>query len=376
MLGLAMILQAAIFLAAAIFRKKFLNLIMESVQEGASRYHEKVTERIIQANAAIARRLGLADMISDWWIARHNKSNQAGQGKEEPPFPGGVWEQMPPPPPRPSNAKQLPPGGPVTIDIEPEPEVWEGRPPQGYPFKELGDGLEETGFILVNKENAHDTSLNTAGAIPKGIINSRQANSKAAMKKEAAAAADGAATLAGAGVTAAAVNMAVTAGKKVKEGVQGEVQAVAGPAASQSAGGVRLEESREAGNLPPAADSKVTAQNQGRTWSPAKQALELVKPDFQPTLDQEASLTPRKTRRPEATVDGTAASTVTPAKPAIPAQPGPPAGQAAPLPQAIHRPQEPYKASPSWPNSTVRHLEEGQPRLPRLSAQKEEQQER
>ncbi|MGB9904525.1 MAG: hypothetical protein ACPLQO_07660, partial [Desulfotomaculales bacterium] len=64
MLGLAMILQAAIFLAAAIFRKKFLNLIMESVQEGASRYHEKVSERIIQANAAIARRLGLADMIS------------------------------------------------------------------------------------------------------------------------------------------------------------------------------------------------------------------------------------------------------------------------------------------------------------------------
>jgi hypothetical protein len=372
MLGLAMILQAAIFLAAAFFRKKFLNLIMESVQEGASRYHEKVTERIIQANAAIARRLGLADMISDWWIARHNR----GSEKEEPPSPGGVWEQMPPPPPRPSNAKQLPPGGPVTIDIEPEPGVWEGQPPQGYPFKELGDGHEEIGLIIINKENAHDTSLDTAGAIPKGIINSRQANSNTAIKKEAATtAADGAATPAGAGVTAA-VNMALTAGKKVKDGVQGEVQAVAGPAASQPAGGVRLEESREAGNLPPAAGSKVTAQNQGQTWIPAKQALELVKPDFQPTLDQEASLTPRKTRRPEATVDGTAAPTVTPAKPAIPAQPGPPAGQAAPVPQAIHRPQEPNKASPSWPNSTARHLEEGQPRLPRLSAQKEEQQER
>lgn len=377
MLGLAMILQAAIFLAAAIFRKKFLNLIMESVQEGASRYHEKVTERIIQANAAIARRLGLADMISDWWIARHNKSNQAGQGKEEPPFPGGVWEQMPPPPPRPSNAKQLPPGGPVTIDIEPEPEVWEGRPPQGYPFKELGDGLEETGFILVNKENAHDTSLNTAGAIPKGIINSRQANSNTAIKKEAAAAADGAATPAVAGVTAAAVNVALTAGKKVKEGVQGEVQAVAGPAASQPpALGVRLEGGRETANLPPAAGPKAIAQNQDQTWSPAKQAPEPVRLDSRPIINQELPLTPREPRRPEATVDGTAATTVTPAKPAIPAQPGPPAGQAAPLPQAIHRPQEPYKASPSWPNSTVRHLEEGQPRLPRLSAQKEEQQER
>ncbi|WP_338826324.1 hypothetical protein MTBGP_11330 [Moorella thermoacetica] len=309
MLGLAMILEAAIFLAAAFFRKKFLNLIMESIQEGASKYHEKATERIIQTNAAIARRLGLADMISDWWIARHNRANQAGQGKEEPPSPGGVWEQMPPPPPRPSNAKQLPPGGPVTIDIEPEPEVWEGRPPQGYPFKELGDGHEETGFILINKENAHDTSLDTAGAIPKGIINSRQANSNTTIKKEAAAtAADGAATPAGAGVTAA-VNMALTAGKKVKEGVQGEVQAVAGPAASQPAGGIRLEGGREASNLPSAAGSKVTAQNQGRTWIPAKQALELVKPDFQPTLDQEASLTPRKTRRPEVTVDAMANST-------------------------------------------------------------------
>ncbi|MEW8957528.1 MAG: hypothetical protein AB2448_00240 [Moorella sp. (in: firmicutes)] len=322
MLGLAMILQAAIFLAAAFFRKKFLNLIMESVQEGASRYHEKVTERIIQANAAIARRLGLADMISDWWIARHNR----GSEKEEPPSPGGVWEQMPPPPPRPSNAKQLPPGGPVTIDIEPEPGVWEGQPPQGYPFKELGDGHEEIGLIIINKENAHDTSLDTAGAIPKGIINSRQANSNTAIKKEAAAtAADGAATPAGAGVTAA-VNMALTAGKKVKDGVQGEVQAVAGPAASQPAGGVRLEESREAGNLPPAAGSKVTAQNQGQTWIPAKQALEPVRLDSRPIINQEAPLMTREPRRPEAMVDGTANTTGTQAKPPIPAQPGPPAG--------------------------------------------------
>ncbi|GEA14791.1 hypothetical protein E308F_10330 [Moorella sp. E308F] len=328
MLGLAMILQAAIFLAAAIFRKKFLNLIMESVQEGASRYHEKVSERIIQANAAIARRLGLADMISDWWIARHNR----GRGGDPPDDDhkdaalGGVWEQMPPPPSRPSNAKQLPPGGPVTIDIEPEPEVWEGRPPQGYPFKELGNGHEETGFILVNKENAHDTSLNTAGAIPKGIINSRQANGKAAMKKEAAAAADGAATLAGEGVTTAAVNMAVTAGKKVKEGVQGEARAVAGPAISQPAGGVRLEGGRETGNLLPATGSKATAQNQGQTWSPAKQTPEPVNLNSRPIVNQEALLEPREPRRPEAMVDGTANTTGTQDKPQIPAQPGPPAG--------------------------------------------------
>lgn len=358
MLGLAMILEAAIFLAAAFFRKKFLNLIMESIQEGASKYHEKATERIIQTNAAIARRLGLADMISDWWIARHNRANQAGQGKEEPPSPGGVWEQMPPPPPRPSNAKQLPPGGPVTIDIEPEPEVWEGRPPQGYPFKELGDGHEETGFILINKENAHDahdTSLNTAGAIPKGIINSRQANSNTAIKKEAAtAAADGAATPAVAGVTAAAVNVALTAGKKVKEGVQGEVQAVAGPATSQQERGVHLEGGKETANLPPAAGPKAIAQNQGQTWSPAKQVPEPVKLDSRPIVNQEPPLTPREPRRPEATVNGTAATTVTPAKPAIPAQPGPPAGQAAPVPQTIHRPQEPSAAKPT---STARDLE-------------------
>lgn len=380
MLGLAMILQAAIFLAAAFFRKKFLNLIMESIQEGASKYHEKATERIIQTNAAIARRLGLADMISDWWIARHSRGRGGGPPDDEHKDAalGGIWEQMPPPPPRPSNAKQLPPGGPVTIDIEPEPEVWEGRPPQGYPFKELGDGHEETGFILINKEKAHDTSLDTAGAIPKGIINSRQANSNTAIKKEAAtAAADGAATPAVAGVTAAAVNVALTAGKKVKEGVQGEVQAVAGPAASQPpALGVRLEGGRETANLPPAAGPKAIAQNQDQTWSPAKQAPEPVRLDSRPIINQELPLTPREPRRPEATVDGTAATTVTPAKPAIPTQPGPHAGQAAPAPQAIHRPQEPYKASPSWPNSTVRHLEEGQPRLPRMPAPNEKQQER
>lgn len=71
------------------------------------------------------------------------------------------------------------------------------------------------------------------------------------MKKEAATAVtDGAATPVGAGITAAAVNMVVTAGTKVKESVQGEVQAVAGPPAGQPAGGVRLEEGREVPNLP------------------------------------------------------------------------------------------------------------------------------
>ncbi|MGB9661707.1 MAG: hypothetical protein ACPL5F_06755 [Moorellaceae bacterium] len=356
MLGLAMILQAAIFLAAAIFRKKFLNLIMESVQEGASRYHEKVSERIIQANAAIARRLGLADMISDWWIARHNRGTGGSPPDDDHKDAalGGVWEQMPPPPPRPSNAKQLPSGGPVTIDIEPEPEVWEGQPPQGYPFKELGDGHEETGFMIIKKENTYDTSLDTTSAIPKGIINSRQANSNTAIKKEVAAiATDGAATPAGAGVTAA-VNMALTAGKKIKEGVQGEVQAVAGPAASQPAGGIRLGESREAGNLPPAVGPKAIAQNQGQTRSPAKQVPEPVSFDSQSIVNQEAPLTPREPRRPEARPDGTAATTVTLAKPAIPVLLGPPAGQVAPTTQAIPRPKEPSAAKLT---STARGLE-------------------
>jgi len=192
MLGLAMLLQAAIFLAAAFYRKKFLNLILDSINEGASRYHEKTTERIIQANAALARRLGLADMISDWWIARHNRGAGGGPPDDDRQDAalGGVWEQMPPPPPRPSNAKQLPPGSPPTIDIEPEPEVWEGQSPAGYPFKELGDEHEETGFIMGNKDNA-GTGLDTAAAVPRGVNAAKKATVNVAGGSTTAAAAAG-----------------------------------------------------------------------------------------------------------------------------------------------------------------------------------------
>ncbi|WP_170291091.1 hypothetical protein [Neomoorella glycerini] len=328
-----MILQAAIFLAAAFFRKKFLNLIMESVQEGASTYHEKATERIIQANAALARRLGLADMISDWWIARHNRGTGGGPPDDDHKDAalGGVWEQMPPPPPRPSNAKQLPPGGPVTIDIEPEPEAWEGRPPQGYPFKELGDGHEETGFIMVNKDNAPGTGLDTAAAVPRGV--------NAARKAAASGNAPAVATSGTAGVAAAGPPAALAAKK--------EVQAMAGPAAGRPAGGVRLEGGRETGNLPPAARDGAIAPEQVQTLDTVKQAPVPARLDPRPVVtNRKAPPASGEAQRPVA-VAGMAGTTVTPAKPAIQVQPVPPSGQEAPASQAIHRSQETFAAEPA-----------------------------
>ncbi|BCV20361.1 hypothetical protein [Moorella sp. Hama-1] len=354
MLGLAMILQAAIFLAAAFYRKKFLNFIMESVQEGASKYHEKATERIIQANAALARRLGLTDMISDWWIARHNRGAGGGPPDEDHKDAalGGVWEQMPPPPPRPSNAKQLPPGGPPTIDIEPEPEAWEGQPPQGYPFKELGNGHEETGFIMVNKDSAPGTGLDTAAAVPRGVNAAKKATiNVAGGSTTAAAAAGGMAGKAAAGPPAAlVVDMAVSAGKRVKEGIQGEAQAVASPAAGQPArvAGVRLEGGREAGNLPPAAGAGAIAPEQGQALGTAKQAPEPARLDPRPVVaNREAPTASGEMWRSGATVTGTAGTSGTRREPAIPAQPVPPGGQEGPASQAIYRSQEPFAAKPA-----------------------------
>lgn len=70
MLGLAMILLAAIFGAAAWYRKHFLNLVLESVQKGATSYGKIDVKKIIAANAALARKLGITDVLTDWWFSR------------------------------------------------------------------------------------------------------------------------------------------------------------------------------------------------------------------------------------------------------------------------------------------------------------------
>ncbi|MCL6478694.1 MAG: hypothetical protein K6T65_09795 [Peptococcaceae bacterium] len=143
-LGAAMVVLAVIFFAAAVYRKKFLNFALESVQKGALINHNKVSlDRIMAANAVLARKLGLTDIFSDWVFSGRGRGG--GLGRQ--PSPGGD-------------------GGTETAGQEPEnfsgrsgtsgahagggeqearrDKVWEGRPPRDYPFKGLPAGRDES----------------------------------------------------------------------------------------------------------------------------------------------------------------------------------------------------------------------------------------
>jgi len=75
--GLAMIILTAVFAAAAIFRKKFLNLLLDAVKNRkASSGGEYDTRKMINTSKTLARKLGVTDMFSDWWFSRKNRSQQ------------------------------------------------------------------------------------------------------------------------------------------------------------------------------------------------------------------------------------------------------------------------------------------------------------
>ncbi|MFZ5650667.1 MAG: hypothetical protein ACOY4I_07425, partial [Bacillota bacterium] len=147
-LGAAMVVLAVIFFAAAIYRKKFLGLALESVQKGTLRYHDSVSlERIVSANATLARKLGLTDIFSDWAFSR-----RGGRGEwpeQPPPPPSGEWSEKSTAGPGGFNRGNGTGSGPTIIDVDPEvtkESAWEGQPPRGYPFKELpGEASENSG---------------------------------------------------------------------------------------------------------------------------------------------------------------------------------------------------------------------------------------
>ncbi|MFZ5645615.1 MAG: hypothetical protein ACOY46_18785 [Bacillota bacterium] len=143
-LGAAMVVLAVIFFAAAVYRKKFLNLVLDSVQKGALIYNNNVSlDRIVAANTALARKLGITDIISDWVFSR--RRGMAGRTDQPPPSGAGGG---------PEAAGRGPEGFSEragTDDGHPEDgqqevrrhRAWEGQPPRGYPFKNLPEGRAE-----------------------------------------------------------------------------------------------------------------------------------------------------------------------------------------------------------------------------------------
>lgn len=92
-LGAAMVVLALIFFAAAVYRKKFLNFALESVQKGALINHNKVSlDRIMAANAVLARKMGLTDIFSDWVFSGRGRGG--GPGRQPPPGGDGGTETV------------------------------------------------------------------------------------------------------------------------------------------------------------------------------------------------------------------------------------------------------------------------------------------
>ncbi|SFR07057.1 hypothetical protein [Desulfoscipio geothermicus] len=197
-LGLAMIVMAAIFFGAAIYRKKFLNLIFDTIKKGNASLDGKLdTQKIINTSKTMARRLGVTDALTDWWFSRRGQTSRNNQN--------------PPPPGNNTGNKPLIPEvlGPEQQRRSP---AWEGQPPENWPYKEIPDAtthinkskatLDTTGTVLEdnhpeeqrnkqlpptsseqrptrNKESKKDkpvtgTSLDTARAIPPGVKNMKE----------------------------------------------------------------------------------------------------------------------------------------------------------------------------------------------------------
>lgn len=171
-LGGAMLLLTALFGAAALYRKKFLSFVLDSVHKSATGYGDRISEstrRIIENNTILARKLGLTDVLTDWWFSR--KKGSPGGGSTTPGS-GDItvfikrWKALPP-------GSQDKENGYGT--------AWEGNPPDGAPFKELpparaedvvprdqGSGPPPDG----NKQPDRDGPggfLDTTRAIPRGI---------------------------------------------------------------------------------------------------------------------------------------------------------------------------------------------------------------
>jgi hypothetical protein len=127
-IGLAMLIMAAIFLGAAIYRKRFLNMIFNSLQKGKASFEAKLdTKKIIAANAALARKLGITDVLTDWWFSRpRNQGERNAPDKTK------------------TNDNVLTPE--IIVPEKPKKSrVWTGQPPKDWPYKEITGPGEYTG---------------------------------------------------------------------------------------------------------------------------------------------------------------------------------------------------------------------------------------
>jgi hypothetical protein len=249
-LGAAMVVLAVIFFAAAIYRKKFLGLALESVQKGTLRYHDSVSlERIVSANATLARKLGLTDIFSDWAFSRRRGRGE-GPGQPPPP-PSGEWSEKSTAGPGGVNRGDWMDSGPTIIDVDPEVTregAWEGQPPRGYPFRELPGGTpgEFGRDVNVHSPGPHDSGgiQETARAVPREPLESgaKAREDEFVATGEARVGMDTAGPVAGslkagslAGAAAGSVNAAAAVGVTVisatKKLLEGEVQTVSGVSA-------------------------------------------------------------------------------------------------------------------------------------------------
>ena len=139
-LGAAMVVLALIFFAAAVYRKKFLNLVLDSAQERSLIHHSSVSlDRIMAANTALARKLGLTDIISDWMFS--GRRGMASRPGSPPPTGSGGGAEAAARGPEGSSGAGPDGGHPEGGQQEvPRNKPWEGQPPRGYPFKGLPEG--------------------------------------------------------------------------------------------------------------------------------------------------------------------------------------------------------------------------------------------
>ncbi|MFZ5633692.1 MAG: hypothetical protein ACOY40_12695 [Bacillota bacterium] len=167
-LGAAMVVLAVIFFAAAVYRKKFLNFALESVQKGALINHNKVSlDRIMAANAVLARKLGLTDIFSDWVFSGRGRGG--GSGRQTPSGGDGGTETAGRGPEIFSGRSGK--GGGRAGGGEQEARrdrAWEGRPPRGYPFRRLPGGRDEEPGVTAAGDRGGGGMPGVAAAAPGG----------------------------------------------------------------------------------------------------------------------------------------------------------------------------------------------------------------
>ncbi|OAT83702.1 hypothetical protein [Desulfotomaculum copahuensis] len=229
MIGLALIVLAAIFGGAALFRKHVLEMITNALTSGITKNTSLNGIQGIMDKLKMVRSIGIADTVMDWMDLR----------RKEPPI------DKTPRPIRPDGGARVDSERfPEVLDPEAE-EAWEGQPPKNWPHGEIPgrtiydvddykandvwEGQPPQSGIPQELTAGKNTgiTLNTARATPPGVTGMKTAGTAAG----AGTAAKAAATT-GAGIVAGPVGDVAAAGaagaKKAEEFAKGEAKAVTG----------------------------------------------------------------------------------------------------------------------------------------------------